>query len=312
MASKSFSQTSMRKALILAVALIAVACSGDGRDGGSVTAPSVAAIVTATPAVTVEPVTGAATPTLPAGIEIRGPINACITADPSQSFALYVITGAQALNVRAVSFYDPEPDCRSTTTDLHSLPVYREGDPAGSILRIPGDGALPCGSYQADIYIGDQLIWAKVVAPSGKHCAVVPPVVVDPPVVVPPVVVSALTCGPSQQTVLVGNPADLRAYGGDPTRYVWTSLDATPVKSYDATYAPRWSAPGTRLITISSGAAVATCTVVVEALPVPPPPPPAPPVCANNGSAPCVPTTPPCSSNGDVIANPYPCGVSGS
>jgi uncharacterized repeat protein (TIGR01451 family) len=81
--------------------------------------------------------------------------------------------------------------------------------------------------------------------------------------------VPGLSCSPAQQSANINSDVTLTATGGTGS-YVWTATsDATPASGTSASLTTRFSSSGSKTVTVSSGARVATCNVSVNPVQVP-------------------------------------------
>lgn len=72
-----------------------------------------------------------------------------------------------------------------------------------------------------------------------------------------------LACEPLSQSVSVGDDALIRARGGSGT-YTWSSGAGTPSQGTGASFTTRFSAPGSRSVTVSDGTRSAVCGITVR------------------------------------------------
>ena len=87
--------------------------------------------------------------------------------------------------------------------------------------------------------------------------------------------VTALSCAPSVQSVMLGQSASFTASGGNGS-YVWSSPDLTISNPTGSGFTANYASIGVKTMTVSSAGASATCTV--DVLPV--------------GTVPATPSTP--------------------
>lgn len=105
-----------------------------------------------------------------------------------------------------------------------------------------------------------------VTVTSGSTTATCQVTVTPPPPPPPP---PALVCTSPVQSVLVNQSATFSATGGTGT-YAWRGA-GTPATGSDASFTTTFATAGRHTVTVSSGIATATCSILVTAPPPPPP-----------------------------------------
>lgn len=74
-----------------------------------------------------------------------------------------------------------------------------------------------------------------------------------------------LVCSPSITSIVMNQSATFFASGGDGTQaYTWSIPDATLTNPTGSSFTVRYNTPGTRMVTVTNGGSVASCTIVVN------------------------------------------------
>ncbi len=81
----------------------------------------------------------------------------------------------------------------------------------------------------------------------------------------------ALMCSPAAQTAIVGQAVHFTATGGTGS-YVWSATDLTLTNPVGSGFTATYGTVGTHTVTVTSGAATASCLVTVTAATTTPPP----------------------------------------
>ncbi len=72
-----------------------------------------------------------------------------------------------------------------------------------------------------------------------------------------------LVCAPANQTVDINQAANFTATGGN-GQYAWTASNGTPNSGSESSFSTKYSAAGSRTVTVKSGTQTASCAVKVE------------------------------------------------
>lgn len=266
------------KRLIVCLALLVAACSGNsptsptatGALPGSVETPAPPSAAPGGPAADLPPGRAADAPV--PQFTVSGPTapGNCYTYSSSSDLMRWLLNvsdaGPRHLRFVALAHHEGVPGCEATAKNPRTrIEVSGKTDytphSSGQTTFTFNPKMYDCGRVQVDVSIfdsaGNEILIIVAVVNYGSVCAPPPP--------------NALVCAPPNGTTVPGVPYTFTATGGSGS-YSWSTAPAvggTPSTGSGATFTQTFSVEGTYIATVTSAGQSATCAVTVQQLVTP-------------------------------------------